>query len=191
MSDAIRAFIAIELNSDTQEGLARIQSELRSARADVKWVKPQNIHLTLKFLGNIDSSQAEKIKQILDEIGNKFKSFESDLNELGAFPKPNSPRVIWVGMQKGKDQVISIVNDLENKISEIGILREDRTFHPHVTLGRLRSPHNRSGLVEFLEKNKTIPPLNFTADKIVLFKSTLTPQGPIYEPLAQVSLKAS
>ena len=191
MSDTIRAFIAIELNSDTQEGLARIQSELRSARADVKWVKPQNIHLTLKFLGNIDSSQAEKIKQILDEIGNKFKSFESDLNELGAFPKPKTPRVIWVGMQKGKDQVISIVNDLENKISEIGILREDRTFHPHVTLGRLRSPHNRSGLVEFLEKNKTIPPLNFTADKIVLFKSTLTPQGPIYEPLAQVSLNAS
>ncbi|MFH1656020.1 MAG: RNA 2',3'-cyclic phosphodiesterase [Candidatus Omnitrophota bacterium] len=191
MPETIRAFIAVELNKDIQEGLAKIQAELRSARADVKWVKPGNIHLTLKFLGNIDPDLATKIKQILEDLGKNHRSFSADLNELGAFPKPKSPRVIWVGMQKGKDDLISIVEHLENRLSEIGIAKEDRIFHPHVTIGRLRSPHNRSKLVEMLEKNSSIPVLNFTVDKIVLFKSTLTPQGSIYEPQAEVSFKAS
>jgi len=191
MPETIRAFIAIELNKDIQDGLAKIQAELRSGRADVKWVKPQNMHLTLKFLGNIEIDLIVKIKNILEDLTINHKSFPSDLSEIGAFPKIKTPRVIWVGMQKGKDQVGLIVEELETKLAEIGILKEERKFHPHLTLGRLRSPHNRSKLVELLEKNKAIPPLNFTVDKIILFKSTLTGQGPIYEPQSQVSLKAS
>ncbi|MBM3252106.1 MAG: RNA 2',3'-cyclic phosphodiesterase [Candidatus Omnitrophica bacterium] len=191
MSDSIRAFIAIELNKDIQDSLAKIQSQLRAARADVKWVKPENIHLTLKFIGNIEIDLVIKIKEILQEISKIFQNVPADLNELGAFPKIKNPRVIWVGMQTGKDKVIAILEELEKRLAEIGIAKEEKEFHPHVTLGRLRSPHNRSDLVAMLEKNIKIPPLNFTIDKIVLFKSALAPQGPIYEPQAEVSLKAS
>jgi 2'-5' RNA ligase len=191
MSLTIRSFIAIELNKDIQESLAKIQSQLRAARADVKWVKPENIHLTLKFLGNIDIDLITKINGIFEELGKKYQSFPADLNTLGAFPKIKNPRVIWAGMQKGKDEVIVIVKELEKQLAKIGIAKEEKEFHPHVTLGRLRSPYNRASLVEALEKNSKVPTLNFTVDKIVLFKSTLTPKGPIYEPQAEASLKAS
>jgi 2'-5' RNA ligase len=191
MSLTIRSFIAIELNKDIQESLAKIQSQLRAARADVKWVKPENIHLTLKFLGNIDIDLITKINGIFEELGKKYQSFPADLNTLGAFPKIKNPRVIWFGMQKGKDEVIVIVKELEEQLAKIGIAKEEKEFHPHVTLGRLRSPYNRASLVEALEKNSKVPTLNFTVDKIVLFKSTLTPKGPIYEPQAEASLKAS
>jgi 2'-5' RNA ligase len=188
MGEKIRSFIAIELNKEIQDALANIQTDLRSSGADIKWVKPRNIHLTLKFLGNIDTNLIPKIKNILEDITKKYKNFSGDLTELGAFPKLHNPRVIWVGMQTGKDKIISITKELEDNLSKIGIPQEEKEFHPHVTLGRIKSSINRLKLVELLNNTK-ISILKFQVKKITLFKSTLTPEGPIYEAKLEVNLK--
>ncbi len=191
MSEKIRAFIAIELNNETQNSLAKIQSELKASGADVKWVEPKNIHLTLKFLGDIDTDLIAKIKNILEDLAKNHQRFSSVINELGAFPNTRSPRVIWVGMQEGKENASSIARELENNLFELGIPKEERDFLPHITLGRVKSPINRLKLTELLDKNKNIPTINFTMEKMTLFKSTLTPRGPIYEAIAEVNLKES
>lgn len=191
MSEKIRAFIAIELNKEIHSALSKIQNDLRRTGADVKWVKPANIHLTLKFLGNINTELIPEIKKILSKISQSYTGFAAELTELGAFPRLQSPRVIWAGMQAGKEKVISIAKELEDNLSKIGIPKEEKDFHPHATLGRIKSPMNRLKLVEALSSKTKISPLNFQVEKITLFKSTLMPQGPIYEAIVEVSLKAS
>lgn len=191
MSEKIRTFIAIELNNETQNSLAKIQSQLRTSGADVKWVEPKNIHLTLKFLGDIDTDLIGEIKNVVEDLANNHQKFTATIKELGGFPNTRSPRVIWVGIQEGKENTSSIVMDLENNISKLGIPKENRDFLSHITLGRVRSPINRLKLTELLNKNKNIPTLIFVVEKITLFKSTLTPRGPIYEAIAEVILKES
>lgn len=189
MSEKIRSFIAIELDKQTQENLARIQNELKPSGADIKWVEPKNIHLTLKFMGDIETDLIAKIKNILEDLSKIHRKFSATINELGAFPTSRSPRVIWAGIETGKENSISIASDLENNLSKLGIPKEERDFVPHLTLGRVKSPINRFKLSELLNKNKNISDLNFVADRIVLFKSTLTPKGPIYEAMIEVNLK--
>ena len=191
MSENIRAFIAIELNKKIQDELAKIQNEIKASGALVKWVKPENIHLTLKFLGNIDTDLITKIKDILNDLSSKHEVFTMKLNKVGAFPKPRNPRIIWVGQEDGQVKIKSIAEELEENLSKIGIPKEEKPFHSHVTLGRVKSPLNRFKLAEALTSKEKIPELSFAVDRIVLFKSTLTSQGPIYEAIAEVNLKAS
>ncbi|MDD2654765.1 MAG: RNA 2',3'-cyclic phosphodiesterase [Candidatus Omnitrophica bacterium] len=191
MSDKIRTFIAIELDKQTQESLAKIQNELKASGSDVKWVEPKNIHLTLKFLGDIETDLIPKIKNMLEDLSKNHNKFSAAIKELGAFPNARSPRVIWVGIEAGKENSVSIANDLDNNLSKLGIPKEERDFVPHLTLGRVKRPINRFKLSELINKNKDISDLNFVADRITLFKSTLTPKGPIYEAMVEVNLKES
>jgi 2'-5' RNA ligase len=187
----MRTFIAIELPGEIKNILGSIQDELKQTQADVKWVKPENIHLTLKFLGEIDEDLVEKIHSILDEVAGKNCPFKLGLTNLGAFPKLQYPRVIWIGMV-GDQKVIDIAKDLEEQMVKIGIPAESRPFSSHITLGRLRSGLNRKALIEKLEslnKKFTPPYPEFNLHSLTLFKSTLTPQGPIYEALFSSPLR--
>lgn len=182
----MRAFIAIELPEQIRADLGKIQDELKQAQADVKWVKPENIHLTLKFLGDIEQDLIKKIEAILNQISSKNTSFGLDLDNLGAFPKLQYPRVIWVGLSNDQ-RVIEIAKNLEKELIRIGLPPESRPFSSHITLGRVRSGSNRKALIERLEalNKKSSSRLKFEVLNLTLFKSTLTPQGPIYEPLLQ------
>jgi len=191
MSETIRAFIAIELNKETQSYLSNIQSELKETGADVKWVKSENIHLTLKFLGNIDVSKINQIKEILTKISRENTEFTVELSDIGAFPKKEHPRVIWIAIEKNQDKVIKIVADLEERLMELGIAKEDRPFRAHLTLGRVKSNLNRLKLVEKLKNINISQRHSLIVNKLTLFKSTLTPGGPIYEILCESNLKAS
>lgn len=187
----MRAFIAIELPEEIKTQLARIQEQLKRAGADVKWVEPKNIHLTLKFLGEIDDSQFNKICAILDEVAKNNAAYRANINSLGAFPKINSPRVIWAGVGQGDNETKAIAKQVEEKIQKLGIPKEDRAFSSHITLARTRSNKNQQSLVS--ELNKLAEEfggkgLNFEVRKITLFKSTLMPGAPIYEPLKEASL---
>jgi 2'-5' RNA ligase len=188
MSETIRAFIALELEKQIQEKLAEYEVVLKKSGADVKWVKPENIHLTLKFLGYISAEQIAEIKKIL--VGLKSKpQFPFSLDELGAFPSLGSPRVIWVGIEQGKKESAEIAAQLEAEIEKIGIPRENRPFKAHLTLGRMRSPKGKEFLKSKIEElNKNFSPLNMSAQKITLFQSTLTPTGSIYTPLFEIQL---
>ena len=179
----MRAFIAIQLPEEIKNIIGNIQDELKQARADVKWVKPENIHLTLKFLGDIEQDLVNKINSILEGITQKSSSFNLCLSSLGAFPKLQYARVIWIGLTNDK-RVSEIANDLEKDMLKIGLPCESRPFSSHITLGRVRSGLNRKVLVEkleFLNKDLSFPSPEFKVSSITLFKSTLTPQGPIYE----------
>jgi 2'-5' RNA ligase len=187
----MRTIIAIELPEEIRTILSNIQDELKQTQADIKWVKPENIHLTLKFLGEIEEDKALKIQLVLKEIAQKNSPLSLYLSGIGAFPKLQYPRVIWIGINN--DQPVSgIAKDLEKELLKIGFPAETRPFSSHVTLGRVRSGLNRKALIEkieFLNKNLPSPQPEFKVLSLTLFKSTLTPQGPIYEAIVSCSLK--
>lgn len=188
----MRTFIAIELPLQIKEYLARLQERLKKLGADVTWVKPDNIHLTLKFLGEIEDKKISKVIQILEDTLKDKLNFVMRLSSIGAFPSINSPRVIWMGIDKGDTQIKEIANDLEEEISRLGIPKEDRPFSSHITIGRLRSAQNRERLVKDLKELKGSiinENLEFPVTKILLMKSTLTSKGPIYEVLKEATLK--
>ncbi len=190
----MRTFIAIELPKEIKDALARLQEKLKSTGADVKWVEPDNIHLTLKFLGEIDEQKLDKIALILENIAKDKSSFHICISSIGAFPRNSSPRVIWVGIDKGDKETKEIAKQLEEKIQKIGIPKEDRSFSSHITIGRTRSALNLQKLVQelkTLENDLGIKGMEFDATKITLFKSTLTPKGPIYEVLKEADLKTT
>lgn len=187
----MRAFIAIELSKEIRDSLSHLQEQLKVSQADVKWVSPQNIHLTLKFLGEVDESKLEKTGEILETLKTDKPPFYIRLSSVGAFPKTNYPRVIWVGIDKGDSETKVIAKFLEAKIAKLGIPVEDRAFSSHITIGRVRSGLNREGLVKKLNESVNYfagANLEFQVEKITLFKSTLTPKGPVYEILKEASL---
>jgi 2'-5' RNA ligase len=188
----MRTFIAIELPQEIKSALSNIQAELKQAHADVKWVKPENIHLTLKFLGEIDETLVEKICAILEDIARQNTPFNLSLSDLGAFPKLNYPRVIWIGVTNDQP-VVKIAEEIEKEAVEIGLPSESRPFSSHITVGRVRSGLNRGALIEklnFLKKNFPPSKLEFKVHSLTLFKSTLTPSGPIYEALSTYPLQS-
>lgn len=184
--ETIRAFIALELTPEVQRQLAHIQNELKKSGADVKWVKPDGIHLTLKFLGNISLQLIEEVKKVIEQLAKSYKPLKLKVGRLGAFPKIDYPRVIWVGINQ-QDQLLKLARALEELLLPLGFLREKRLFTPHLTLGRVRSAHNRNQLKELLS-SIAFPQIVMQAEKLILFKSTLTPEGAIYQPLHQAKL---
>lgn len=187
----MRTFIAIELPKETKDTLAKLQERLKAAGADVKWVKPDHIHLTLKFLGEVNDKKLDKIKSVLADVAKENPAFQIEINSAGAFPNLSSPRVIWVGADKGDNETKKIAAELEEKIArEAGIPKEKRPFSSHITLGRVRSNTNREKLTQEIQKIGDTSPI-FSVSKIILFKSTLTPNGPIYEALKEASLKTT
>lgn len=190
----MRAFIAIELPQTVKDYLARVQTKLKTANADVKWVNPPNIHLTLKFLGEIDEQQLVQITQILENIARNTPQFSIHLASFGAFPSIKSVRVIWAGIDKGDLKVRQIAENLEKEIEKTGTSNEEGSFSSHITIGRTRSSQNRNKLSQMLENlasERTNFPAELVAEKITLFKSTLTPKGPIYEILKEAHLKTT
>lgn len=188
----MRTFIAIELPKEIKEYLAGLQEQLKSAGADVKWVRPDNIHLTLKFLGEIDDKTIDIITKIMEDITKNKNTFYIRTGLIGAFPKINFPRVIWVGINEGDAETKELSRDLEEKIAKIGIPKENKPFSSHITIGRMRSPANQEKLVQYLgnmASNFGKGNQQFAVTKITLFRSTLTPKGPVYETLKEASFK--
>ncbi|MDD5246517.1 MAG: RNA 2',3'-cyclic phosphodiesterase [Candidatus Omnitrophica bacterium] len=190
----MRAFIAIELPENTKNLLSRLQQELKNSNADVKWVNPENIHLTLKFIGEIDENQRGQINTRLQSIAASHKSYWAKISSLGAFPKISSPRVIWAGLAEGDLQTKELAAAIEESLIQIGIAKEERNFSSHITLGRSRSGLNSYRLAEKITEQSgklENPGLEFPVERITLFKSRLSPGGPLYEKLQEVSLKTA
>lgn len=185
--ESVRSFIALELTPEIQRHLAQVQNELKKSGADVKWAKPEGIHLTLKFLGNVSLELIDEIKKVIDRVACDHKSFELKIGQLGVFPKIEHPRVIWTGIEQGKEKTLELAQDLEEHLIKLGFLREKQSFHPHLTLGRVRSERNRNQLKRFLQ-SITSPQETMQAKTLALFKSTLTPQGAIYQHLYEAKL---
>jgi 2'-5' RNA ligase len=179
----MRLFIAIVLSEPIREALAQAQAHLKYAGADVKWVAKDNIHLTLKFLGEVPEGKLQQIKDALDEIGKSFTPFEISLAGLGAFPNISSPRVIWVGLDKGAAESADVAARVDEAMEGLGFAKEPRPFAAHLTIGRVRSLKNKEALKEKITGYGLRVTGYETIYSIALFQSTLTPKGPLYTRL--------
>jgi len=186
----IRAFIAIELSGEIKQELSSLTERLKASGADAKWVNPQNIHLTLKFLGNISAEMIENVKTVLDSAGSKFNAFRITISGLGGFPGTSSPRVIWVGIRDGQDSIKAIHSLLEDELERFGFEKDKRPYSAHLTIGRVRSLKNKQNLKSAMEECARLSLAHLDVDHITLFQSTLTPKGPTYTPLHKVRLGA-
>lgn len=184
----MRLFIAIEISEEIRNALAQIQAHLKYAGADVKWVEKDNVHLTLKFLGEVSPDKADEIKRILDEIAKETRPFEITVKEIGAFPKIECPRVIWVGFDKGANESKILAERIDEALSKIGFREESRPFASHLTIGRVRSLKDKEALKNKISSYHLSPIPYHLITSVALFQSTLTPKGPIYAKLHEAKL---
>jgi 2'-5' RNA ligase len=184
----IRAFLAIEMPETLRPGLALVQGELKRSKADVRWVTPENIHLTLKFFGNVPDDEIETLALAAREVAQTEEPFQLKATIAGAFPSPRAPRVVWLGLGGDVVPLNRLYHRLEKAFADLGYPQENRAFNPHLTLGRVKSPANREKLAGMLEK---LPPLDwppFEVKELVLFQSVLSPKGSKYTPLKVIPL---
>ncbi|MCM8783282.1 MAG: RNA 2',3'-cyclic phosphodiesterase [Candidatus Omnitrophica bacterium] len=182
----IRTFIAIEIPEPLRKEFSQLQNELKKSDADVKWVDPKNMHLTLKFLGNTEEKELREIKEVLEKNIQDTNPFEINFFRLGAFPKLDFPRVIWVGIEKGKENLTLLAEKIEKCLVQRGFPKEKKPYSCHLTLGRLRSFKNKDKLKKIFEERINFrTENNLIVDKIFLFKSELTSLGPIYTKLVE------
>lgn len=187
--DTIRTFIAVELPNIIQENLANLIEKLKNKQDKITWAKPHNIHLTLKFLGNIRVSDLNQIKNALSKTTEETKAFNILIKGTGVFPKEKSPRVIWTGISDNEDNLKNMSADLENKLSELGFQKEERNFKSHLTLGRVKYLKNVNDFINNLYKYNENIIGKLEVNSISLIKSTLTPKGSIYETIYNAKLK--
>ena len=172
----MRCFIAIDLPQEAKKELAAIQKKLPEAKMNL--VALDNIHLTLKFLGELNEKQVDGVIGALKSL--KFLKFKAKLSGTGVFPTPSFIRTVWVGVEP-KEKLLIIHDALYEALTKVGFVK-DKSFENHVTLARVKWIGNK---IEFIDKLKKIKvkPIEFSVDKISLKKSTLTKQGPIYEDI--------
>jgi 2'-5' RNA ligase len=181
--EGIRSFIAIEVPQSLRARLEELQRELRGTEAGVNWVRPEGIHLTLKFLGAISQDDLEKIARVIAPVVGAWNPFALRIHGLGCFPSSRNPRVIWVGIDPGNEEASSLQKSIEGKAAEVGFAPEARLFQPHLTLGRVRARIRRDVFLQAMEKNKDVEIGTFLAAEVHLFKSDLKPSGAVYTKL--------
>lgn len=170
----MRLFIAIEIPREVKDYLFTIKNNFNKNLAKVNWIAKKNLHLTLKFLGNIDEKLIPKIIEKLNEI--KFDSFELELDNLDSFPNPNYMKVLWVGV-KNFNKVIELQSEVEEKLREY--FEKDKEFSAHITLGRIKFVKDKPEFNSILKKTK-INKIKFKVDSFSLIKSELSKNGPTY-----------
>jgi 2'-5' RNA ligase len=179
MTESIRSFLAFDMESDpVLNRLKAAQALLVQTGADLKLVEPQNIHITVRFLGDITPDTAEKIFEEMKKI--QFTPFNVQISGLGVFPDLHYPRVVWAGMTEGADQLKNVFTQLEPRLQGLGFTPDPKGFSPHLTIARVRSGTNKTQLAEFINKNANYDFGAIKAECLRLKKSDLTPKGPIY-----------
>ena len=184
----LRAFLAIDLPGSLRPVLSRVQDELKKSGADVRWVPVGNVHITLKFFGQIPEAQVEPIVEAAGRIARAQVPFSLKVTQAGAFPTVNNPRVVWLGVGGDLAVMGGFFRKLEEAFAALGFPPEGRPFTPHLTLGRVKSPTNR---VDLSRRLTALPPVEsetFQVNEVILYRSNLSPQGATYSPLRKIPL---
>ncbi|MHC4438370.1 MAG: RNA 2',3'-cyclic phosphodiesterase [Planctomycetota bacterium] len=188
----MRCFIAINIDEQIRKALARLQNELQGKadikRSDAKWVNPENIHLTLKFLGEIKDEQVVEVCNITGDVAGRHESFELGVESVGHFGG-RSARVLWVGTGQNCEKLLQLQQDLEQQLDLAGWPREARKFSGHLTLCRIRNARAGIKLARMISEYKDFKLGTMPADSVSVYQSQLTPQGPIYTVLGNYRLR--
>lgn len=177
----VRAFVAVFPPHEIQEALHRAALAL-PIKGAVRYVRPENIHLTIKFLGNVQPQSLAGAEEYLAAVGERHEPFEVELSGFGAFPSEGRGRVLWVGADRGSDRLGAIAADVEDALEPLGFERDPRAYRPHVTLGRAR------GRPFILDETKALERLAFRAERLTLVRSVLRKDGARYEPVGAYPL---
>jgi 2'-5' RNA ligase len=186
MSDekAIRAFLAIDPPEDIFSEIIKIQGRLKKAiQGDIRWARPEGIHLTLKFFGYVYESDIANISDVVKNSVAKMKALLLNVRSVGAFPSVTRPRVLWLGIDGDTDALINLQTEIDAGLQGYGFKKEDRPFRPHLTLARIKEYKGLVGLAETVKKNEAYIAGSFTVSGLTLFKSDLKPTGAIYTKL--------
>jgi len=184
----IRTFIAVETSPRVKARASNLIDKLRVAAAEINWVRPQQMHLTLKFLGDIADTETPDICRVVDEVAASFEPFEITCRGAGAFPNVRDPRTLWIGIEDGAEELQRLQAEIDNALkAKLGYGKEQRGFHPHLTIGRVKRelPGGRGELTQLLEKHAHFDADLAIIDEVVTFASFLGRSGPTHDALGR------
>ena len=190
---SIRSFIAIELPEEVKSGILELRNEFNKAGCtSIKWVAPQSIHLTLKFLGDVQLKKIDEIKKALEKATQGIAPFQLNTGELGAFPNLRKPRIFWLGLTGDLKLLLTLQQGVDKALIALGFPKEDRPFSPHITIARVRESATHEERTKFGEQIGKVPFTNkydINVDSINLMKSQLLPTGAVYSCLTHFTLE--
>lgn len=184
----MRLFIALPVSAEVQSAAVTLISDMRKIPGGVKWVRPELLHITLKFLGNTPAEKIDAIEAALRQAATDISSFTLSAIAGGAFPNLKRPRVFWLGLDSATTQpLLMLQKQVERQLTAIGFPAEARPFRPHLTIGRLKNPKNLDALSQAFA-DYPFQPIRFAVEKILLMRSELGPAGPAYFPERTITL---
>ncbi len=184
----IRSFIAFRIPPEAKDCLSRIQKSLKTSKTNLRFTRPEGIHLTLKFLGDIPEDQVDRVHAAMESASKGQSRLSVRLGSLGAFPTPRKARVAWVGLEGDLESLVALQRSLDANLEPLGFQKEKRPFQAHLTLGRAGRNDNPPNLSKVLENLKADFQEPFSLEALVLYKSDLRPGGAVYEALREIKL---
>ncbi|MDP8254025.1 MAG: RNA 2',3'-cyclic phosphodiesterase [Candidatus Kaelpia aquatica] len=185
---ALRTFIAIEIDDKTRTIISNIQNSFKKSKADIRLIAPDNIHITLIFIGNIEATKVDEIRKELQNLISSTKVFKILPKDIGCFPNTKNPKILWIGIKDGAEKLIELNKKIKLLLDGCKITTDDRDFHPHITIGRVKSSNNidalKATLLNFSEQSFQ----QIAVERISLIKSNLTPAGPQYKTITRWEL---
>ena len=185
--DPIRTFLCIEIPEALKMRIAELQRELKQIDSQVSWVKPDNIHLTLKFLGPVAQSRIATVQRGVEHAASSCSPFEVEVASTGCFPSAHRPRVLWVGLSHVPNQFRQLHHAVDDELARAGFARESKPFSPHLTIGRVRSARGAAEVAEMLIAS-SFDAQKFSVNEIIIMRSDLNPSGSVYTPQATIRL---
>jgi 2'-5' RNA ligase len=185
----MRLFIALELPDEIKQGIARVQEQLKRSGASAGWTRPEGMHLTLKFLGEVSEEKVSAIVAALNDAAKGFGKLKLEIAGAGAFPNAKNPRVIWLGVTGDVEKLGALQSSVENAMEKSGFEREARKFIPHLTLARIKLPNPRDNWQQAIDAIKDVNLGGFEAGRVSLMQSELKREGSVYTEIGGVELK--
>jgi 2'-5' RNA ligase len=183
--NSLRVFLGVELSSDLRQKLADLQNQLRGTLPKVNWVRPESVHLTLKFIGNVDVTMAEQLLTAIKPVPKSQAPITVEIQGLGVFPHIRRPRILWIGCTGDIPSLLNLMSQIEGALEPLGFPLEEKPYHPHLTLARIKHDNSKVGDVlthsGLLEQPWNLGTLRI--DRITLFRSDLSPHGAEYTAL--------
>jgi len=181
----MRCFLAIELPAEIRDQLARLQERLSSQTCGVRWTRTDHIHLTVKFLGEVPDRQIAEVCKLASGIAAGFEPFELEVAQAGCFPPRGPARIVWASMPDPPTELIDCQRTCEREYAKLGFKAENRSFHPHLTIGRVKDPRASQDIRLAVENERQFQAGQFLAEELVVFQSVLAKSGPTYTILSR------
>ena len=186
----IRTFVAVNASQRVTNNMTRVVGRLAATKAQYRWVEPENLHLTLNFVGDVVDVEVPELCQLIKNSIQDFESFDMSLQGVSGFPNPQEPRVLWIGVDQGKSNLISLYDSLAEVLHHWGVNKDRNAFVPHMTLGRVsRGGRWNEDLVNLVHKLRNHDGGFCHINEVIVYSSFLERSGPTYTPMARIKLK--